>query len=216
MIEDNNKNTAYNAQRLKDRATTELIGICKGVLFDGSISTGEAENLLIWLKANPQVATDWFGRDLYNTLEKFLADGIIDTDEEVKLLTILTDLTGSPSINTAGVNASTSLPFCKTPPEQIPIEGCHFALTGNFTFMKRKQVEAFITANGGKVKKNANANCDYLVIGEVGSTAWIHSSFGRKIEQAIETREKGGVIAIISEEYFLNNSIPTLNKAKND
>jgi len=214
MIEDNNKNTSYNAKRLKDRATTELIGICKGVLFDGSISTGEAENLLIWLKANPQVATDWFGRDLYNTLEKFLVDGVIDVDEEAKLLIILTDLTGSPSINTAGVNASTSLPFCKKPPDKIHVEGRHFALTGNFTFIKRKQVETFITANGGKVKKNANANCDYLVIGEVGSTAWIHSSFGRKIEQAVETREKGGVIAIISEEYFLNSSQPLINIEK--
>jgi len=42
---------------------------------------------------------------------------------------------------------------------------------------------------------------DYLVIGEIGSSNWVHSSFGRKIEKAMELKEKGR-ISIVSEKHM--------------
>lgn len=201
-MEDHNVRTGYNNQRLKDRAIDELIGICRGILFDGCVSTGEAEHLVTWLNANPAVAEDWFGRDLHKTLTSFLEDGVIDEKEESALLKILIDITGRAEVNLSGVNAATTLPLCQFPPVEITIDGFCFALTGNFAAGKRKDVEQFIKERGGEVKKNASKKCHYLIIGEVGSSAWMHSTFGRKIEEAVNTRDKGHPIFIISESHF--------------
>ena len=40
---------------------------------------------------------------------------------------------------------------------------------------------------------------DYLVIGILGSEDWIHTSYGRKIEKAIEIKQKGFNVAIIQK-----------------
>lgn len=200
--ERNNSVNNLNKSRVKDRCIDELIGICKGILFDGAISTGEAKHLLTWLNANPIVAEDWFGRDLYTRLLAYLEDDVIDAFEEAKLIDILMDITGRSEINVNGINAATTLPLCKSPPTEIVINGHHFALTGNFAYGKRKEVEKMIIDNGGFVKKNANSNCHYLVIGEIGSGAWMHSSFGRKIEEAVTIRDAGHKISIITEEHF--------------
>jgi len=191
-----------NKQRLKDRAIDELIGICRGVLFDGAVTKAEAENLLDWLNANPLVAEDWIGKKLHWRLKVYLSDDIIDNDEEAKLLDSLIEITGVNHKSDNGSNTSTSLPLTENPPDEITIPGHHFALTGNFSHAKRKDVEKLILENGGFVKKNANSNCHYLVIGEIGSGAWIHSSFGRKIEEAVNVRDAGHPIVIITEEYF--------------
>ena len=200
--ERNNAINNLNKSRIKDRSIDELIGICKGILFDGAVSTGEAQHLLTWLNANPIVAEDWFGRELYTRLVQYLEDGVIDGDEEAHLIDMLMDITGRSEINVNGINAATTLPLCKSPPNEIIINGHHFALTGNFAYGKRKEVEKMITDNGGFVKKNANSNCHYLVIGEIGSGAWMHSSFGRKIEEAATIRDAGHKISIITEEHF--------------
>lgn len=204
-LESHNQISNLNRVRIKDRSIDELIGICKGILFDGAVSTGEAEHLLTWLQANPIVANDWFGRELYNRLVEYLADGVIDGDEEAHLIDMLNDITGRSEINVSGINAATTLPLCKNPPDQIIIDGHHFSLTGNFAQGKRKDIEKLITDNGGQVKKNPNRKCHYLVIGEVGSSAWMHSSFGRKIEEAVAIRDDGHSIFIISEAHFFKS-----------
>jgi len=199
---DNNKITGYNDQRLKDRAIDEMIGMCKVVLIDGSVSTDEAIFLLNWLNANPIVSTDWFGKDLYETLLHFLNDGVISSDEELKLLNILTDITGRSEVNTDGINAATTLPLCKNPPNNITLKNNNFILTGNFVRIKRKDLERYIKKLGGAIKKTPTGTTDYLIIGDEGSSAWMHSTFGRKIEVAVAVREKGHSIAIISEDHF--------------
>ncbi len=43
------------------------------------------------------------------------------------------------------------------------------------------------------------------VIGAIGSRDWIHSTHGRKIERAVELREQGTGIYILSEEYWADS-----------
>ena len=94
------------------------------------------------------------------------------------------------------------MPLCPEPPTEIIVNGYGFVLTGNFAFGKRKEVEEIILSRGGNTKKNPSRNTRYLVIGEVGSDAWLHSSFGRKIEEAVGLRDKGYTISIITEAHF--------------
>ena len=41
-----------------------------------------------------------------------------------------------------------------------------------------------------------------LVIGAIGSSDWIHSSHGRKIEKAVKYRSAGIPLSIVSEEHW--------------
>jgi hypothetical protein len=41
-----------------------------------------------------------------------------------------------------------------------------------------------------------------LVIGEIGSQDWLHSTHGRKIEKAIEYNDTGAKIAIVPEKHW--------------
>jgi len=86
----------------------------------------------------------------------------------------------------------------------VIVKGKTFCLTGEFTIGTRKSCENIIKELGGDVKKQPTLKTDYLVVGILGSEEWIHSSFGRKIEQAVNFRDvrKTG-IKIISEEHFI-------------
>ena len=97
---------------------------------------------------------------------------------------------------------SSTLPL-NTPAPNIEFFGKTFCLTGSFTIGTRTQCEAIIKSLGGESLKNVSNSVDYLVVGIIGSDAWVHSAYGRKIEKAVEIREKKKSIAIISEEHFI-------------
>jgi hypothetical protein len=47
------------------------------------------------------------------------------------------------------------------------------------------------------------SNLEYLVVGSLVEPTWAHTSYGRKIEKAIEYIDKGCGIAIISERQWI-------------
>ncbi len=56
----------------------------------------------------------------------------------------------------------------------------------------------------------ASMAVDYLVIGTFGSEEWIHSAYGRKIERAIELRDKHGTPYLVSEAHWTSAIKKTL------
>jgi len=68
----------------------------------------------------------------------------------------------------------------------------------------KKECQKLIEAKGGEVTDRVNRFVHYLVEGTMSSQDWKYSSFGRKIERAVESRnEKGFPIRIVSEEMWL-------------
>jgi len=214
--------SGINHRRLVDRQTDELIGICKGILFDGMVSYDEANNLFIWFEANPKSRHAWPGKQLYLSLRSMLSDGQLSSDDEKQLLILLSNIIGLPSVLNSGNNASTQLPLCDPAPTVL-FNQKGFVLTGNFQMGSRRTVIQAIEEQGGEVFFNSvRLDTDYLVVGDIGSKAWMHSTHGRKIERAVELREQGRGIAIISEQHFMDSLMPnefqqdTLIEAAND
>lgn len=189
--------------RVADRQVDEIIGLCKGVLADGQVNQNEAEFLLNWLETNQHAADKWPAKVLYPRIRAMLADGVLDDDEEQELLTLLMGITGSPKVAATGVSASTTLPF-DDPAPRVAFSGEIFCLTGTFACGPRREVEEAILGRGGKCKSAPCKKTAFLVVGEVGSRDWLHSTFGRKIEKAVELRDGGAGIAIIPEERFFD------------
>ena len=194
---------AFNAARLTDRAVDELIGLCRGVLADGAVTDGEAKFLLQWMEANREAAGQWPCSDLYRRLREMLVDRTLDADEQSELLDLLLDITGGGlPLDQRIASMSSSLPLCSPPPELVFPERA-FCLTGKFVFGSRKQCEAALLERGASALSSPTQKTHFLVIGSIGSKDWIHSTHGRKIEKAVEMREEGFPIRIVSESHWV-------------
>ena len=191
----------YNGARLNDRKIDELIGLCKGIIADGAIAEAEAEFLQQWLLNNKEVKDHWPANVIYSRIARMLLDNKMDDEEERELLVTLLDVTGGPTIQKNINSMSSTLPLCNPAPTVI-FENRLFCMTGKFLVGTRAQVEATIESLGGMTTSNPTMKTHYLVIGSVGSADWVHSTHGRKIEEAIKYREKGKPISIISEEHW--------------
>lgn len=193
---------AFNWQRRMDSGTDELIGICRGVLADGVLVEEEAKYLFDWLRRNQPVRETFAGQRLFDSLTVTFADQTMSAEEEDLLVDTLLKLTGGVVSPMAGRSRSTQLPLDEPPPVVI-FSDRSFCFTGRFTHGTRMKCEQSVVSGGGAIHKYPIRKTSYLVIGDLGSRDWIHSNSGRKIERAIELREEGVPIALISEQHWL-------------
>ncbi|MBC8210904.1 MAG: BRCT domain-containing protein [Gammaproteobacteria bacterium] len=189
-------------KRIIDTEITELIGIARGILADGTVVQSEAEFLLRWLENNKECADTWPANVIYSRLKHYLNDNILTPDEEGELMAFLIDLTGGSLPDPTSRSHSAALNFSF--PEPMVHANKLFCITGKFYYGIRKDISDIIIAAGGSITEKPTMKTDYLLIGELGSDEWIQSSFGRKLESAIKYQEKGSKIKIVSESHWHN------------
>jgi len=194
-------NRNYNKARLTDRTIDELIGICKGIIFDGNVSVEEAISLSRWLEANKDYTDTWPVNILSARIETVLSDNVIDENERKELFDLLNDLTGEKPIIEKITSMSTKLPIDTVMPE-ITFKNRIFCFTGKFVYGTRNDCENEVFQRKGSIQKAPSLSTNYLVIGIIGSTDWIHSTHGRKIEAVVQLRDRGKPISIVSEEHW--------------
>lgn len=199
----NDPPTHFNMQQQKDRDADELVGLCRGLLSDGAVSGQEADFLRDWIERHAVHAGEYPFNVLYRQLRSALADGVLDQDEERDLLSSLSALVGgeAPGALPGSASLATALPLC-CPAPTLFFQSVVFVVTGTFSYGPRRQVVEAIEARSGIVSSNVTKKVGFLIIGEVGSQAWRHSSYGRKIESAIQLRESGLPIRIVSEQHW--------------
>lgn len=188
------------SQRIEDRGISELIGIARGLVADGVVNELEADFLIRWLKENGHL-TCWPFDVLNKRVHAMLADGVIDAEERQELLELLRDLIGGKPAAGKAVNFASALPLTQPAPD-IAFADKTFCFTGTFAFGQRKDCQAAVARLGGKPQDKVTTRLDYLVIGSLGNEDWMHSTFGRKIQQALDFNAKGRGIAIVSEDAW--------------
>jgi hypothetical protein len=184
----------FNASRRADRDLSELLGLAKGVMLDGVVTENEAIQLRTWIANHPDVVETWPGDILSKRLEKIFADGKATPEECADLAKLLGQLVGGEAGIMVGKNASTTLPIDQPPPK-ITLRGKTFVLTGTFALGPRSACEKLIESFGGQSEGNVTGRTDFLVVGTFASRDWAHTSYGRKIELAIEKKKTGQKIA---------------------
>lgn len=188
------------SQRIEDRGISELIGIARGLVADGVVNELEADFLIRWLKENEHL-TCWPFDVLNKRVRAMLADGVIDAEERQELLELLRDLIGGEPAAGKTINFASALPLTQPAPDII-FAGKTFCFTGTFAFGQRKDCHAAVARLGGTPQDKVTTRLDYLVIGSLGNEDWMHSTFGRKIQQALDFNAKGRGIAIVSEDAW--------------
>lgn len=198
---DNQPAPWFNEARRVERDLSELLGIAKGVLFDGRVTDDESRALLDWAEAHPDVVSAWPGRVIHRRLREIFADGRVDDDERADLRELLDLLVGGRMGLLAGEAAPSNLPLDRPPPV-VEIPDRVFVLTGKFAFGPRPACERELRRIGGWPEPNLTFRTDYLVIGSFSSRDWSQGSFGRKVEKAIAYREEHGRPRIIGEDHW--------------
>ena len=201
-------NQAFRSAAIVDRQINELIGIVKGVMADGMVHQGEVEFLISWLETNRGALDKWPAKAIYPRLKAALADGNMDLDEEREILDLLLSTVGGNTAPMKGESSnSTSLPYTQ-PQSLITFDTRLFCFTGKFQSGSRQWCEGQVVSKGGLATGSITKKLHYLVIGEIGSRDWMHSTHGRKIEKAIEYNEAGHSIAILSEQHWFEHLSP--------
>lgn len=195
----------FHQARIDQRSADALVGLAAGISADGAINQQEAEFLENWISSNLVHLDDPVVNLLYRRLSDMLADGVLDTEESAELLSMLHSFTGlsvgkpKPSDNT--FVAPNSLPLCHPAPE-LKWNGCLFVFTGVMAYGPRKECEALVIDRGGEIGPGVSKKIHYLVIGSIGNDQWLHSTYGTKIKKAVELREAGAELSIVSEEHW--------------
>ncbi|HEY4341604.1 MAG TPA: BRCT domain-containing protein [Steroidobacteraceae bacterium] len=187
-------------RRVATRNMDELIGMCRMVLADSAVDDHEARFLLDWIEKNYLAASEWPGNILYPRLAAAMADGHLDPEEEAELLQVLAKVAGGPPA-AAGPAVSGAVPYDDPPPTIAFPSNC-FVLTGQFVYGPRTKITAVIESRGGHVASAVSKKCNYLVVGTFGSDEWLHSTHGTKIIKAIELKQDGTPIRILTERHW--------------
>lgn len=188
--------------RISSRQIDELVGLARGLAADGVVNPAEVEFLQKWLAANLNVSEQPMIARLYKRVNDILRDGSADAEECQDLLATLNSF-ADRDFELGEVLKATRLPLCDPAPT-LSYPGRRYCFTGTFNYGTRKDCEA-VAVQRGATAGSLTTRTDVLVIGIYATESWLHSSFGTKIVRAVDMRENGYRISIVSEEHWVGS-----------
>jgi hypothetical protein len=192
-----------NLENNVSKAIDQLSGICSGILADGVVTDQEATFFSDWVRKFAPFEPVWPFSDILARVERIFADGRCDDEEREELKGVMQALCGYTAEAQPAKTYSTTLPLDSPFPDPVLFPDRVFTITGKFAFGTRRKVMEAIEAREGRPSDTApTRESDYLVIGVFASRDWANTNYGRKIERAVELRDSGSGIAIVSEEHW--------------
>ena len=175
---------------------------------DGKITTEEMQNLSNWLDDNTHLVGCYPYDEIYSVVTAVLRDGVVDSEEEKLLKLVFSDFVDLNTIPSASQSEIERIKkeitisgICAMDPP-LKFEDAVFCFTGKSSRSNREEIGRIINANRGVLKNAVTKDIHFLIIGDGGNPCWAYSCYGRKVEQAIELRKKGGRILIVHENDF--------------
>jgi NAD-dependent DNA ligase len=203
MGNDNYGKLAGISKNNNAKAVQVLLGICSGLVADGSLNEKEILFLGGWIIEHPEVTSSWPGNVIANRINDILTDGVITAEERDDLLQTLQELSGN-FFNDTGV-AQQEIPSLPIDQDAvIEFKDKSVCFTGKFIFGSRETCESTTANLGAIVDGSITKKLDFLVIGALASPDWLTSTYGRKIEKAVGYRTQHGKPYIVSEQQWTN------------
>ena len=197
------KSRIFHAARMEHRSVDVLVGLAAGIVADGVVSQEKACFLQQWMESQPTLLDDPVINLLYRRIRLMLQGGVLDPEHAAELLDTLRSFAGLNAAAPAAQSyiASNLLPLNRPEPE-IAWEGRVFVFTGVMAFGPRAECERLVRERGGIIGAGVSRKVDYLVVGSIANEQWLHSNYGTKLIKAVELRNTGAPIAIVSEELW--------------
>jgi NAD-dependent DNA ligase len=195
-------NVRFNRARRAERDLSEFLGLAKGLLADGEISASEADAIARWIQTHADAVEQWPLNLLSQRVASIYRDGQVDEAERAELAELLSSVVGGTAGVILGEDAATDLPL-DAPPPTFTWQDAVVVFTGKFAFGTRADCQRAVAHLGAECESSITRRTKYLVIGTFGSRDWIHTSFGRKIQKAVEYRSAGGIPHIVGEDHWV-------------
>jgi NAD-dependent DNA ligase len=192
---------ALQAQRRVEHGLAEMMGLVRGVVADGVVSSDEATRLSEWARANPETAERWPANVLARRLGRIFADGRLDGRERERLAALLAQVASNPGAIGRGFPLATDLPVTQPAPE-IVFERRTFVFAGELAYGPTRACEREVMELGGTCERTINRRTDYVVIGALAASDWSQAAFGALIDEVVQYRARGVPIAVITEEHW--------------
>lgn len=177
----NKDNPYYN---LITSATQTLTGILSGISADGTINNKEIEFLNSWLEDNSYLSNTWLFDELIKIITEITESSNFSKTAEDKIL----KLSAMVSSDLGDTDNSALIESVKLNPleNNIELDGKLFCITGNSLYNTRSEIAQMLLNRGAIVRDSVSAKTDYLLICDEKNACWAFSSYGRKIEKAIQ------------------------------
>lgn len=201
-----------------DYAMGHLHGILNGMAIDGQITSAEIHGLKRWMKQFDECREMWPFNDVWAVVQSILEDGKVDAEEKEMFLAfckefsdirmegaqIKDDFYSEEWLEKYGNKILKPTTYICDDDAPIVFEGKVFCFTGPAKFAKRSVLQGMVEELGGSWKKSYSKKVNYLVMGDYASPAWVYSTYGRKIEEAMDNQRAGMDIRIVQEGVFLD------------
>jgi len=188
-------------QRRIEQGLAEMVGLVRGVIADGIVSSDEAEHLSQWTRDHPEIASRYPANVLSRRLERIFVDGRVDGRERKRLASLLSQLAENPAGFTGGFRLATDLPVTRPEPE-IVFGGQTFVFAGEMSYGPTHACEREVTERGGVCERGVNRRTDYVVVGTIAADDWCQTAFGALVDEVVQYRSRGVPIAVVTEEHW--------------
>lgn len=194
------KNIAIT-RRAENRSIELLLGIVTGIVADSHLHDLEIQMLSTWLSENEYAASVWPGCVIAERVRAVLADGVVTDEERAHLLSTLQGMAACDFAATGSAAAGVvQMPLQDD--GDVSLRDNHVCLTGEFIYGTRANCERLCTDLGALPVSNVTKKVVFLIVGTNVAPAWLHTTYGRKIEQAMALRQAGHPIRVISERRW--------------
>ncbi len=192
------------AQRRVERGLAEMVGMVRGVIADGVVSSDEAEQLSHWTREHPEIATRYPANILARRLERIFRDGRVDRPERERLAALLAQFSENLAGLSGGFRLATDLPITRPEPDVV-FEGQTFVFAGQMAYGPDHACEREVQERGGSCERVVNRRTDYVVIGALAASDWSQSAFGGLVDEVVQYRSRGVPIAVITEAHWASS-----------
>jgi BRCA1-like protein len=178
--------------------------ILSAIASDGTVAEAEIEQLSMWLAEREHLRKCWPYEEMDSLLTTTMQDQSIDPKEQKLLLEFCSSFTTSDqAFETPHVTARMLSDIFAVSPV-ISFDDYSFCFTGESKRARREEMKTLAQDRGAKVVESVSPDLDYLVVGVGGNPCWAYSSYGRKIEKAMEFRRQGSKVLIVHESDFFD------------
>jgi hypothetical protein len=178
--------------------------ILSAIASDGTVAEAEVEQLSMWLAEREHLRKCWPYDEMDSLLTTTMHDQSIDPNEHKALLEFCSTFTTSElDFETPHVTARMMSDIFAVS-TVISFDEYSFCFTGESKRATRDEMKSMAQDRGAKVVESVFPELDYLVVGVGGNPCWAYSSYGRRIEKAMELRRQGSQLLIVHESDFFN------------
>lgn len=182
-----------------------LHAITAGILADGIITKEELRGLSDWMKDHEHLKSCWPYDEIEAVVSEVLRDGVVTKEEQKTLIAFFAEFLKDRYHKAIDIpenwGKSNIKGVCAMAPD-ITFPERLFCFTGKSERATKEQLHALVGDRGGNFSKRLVNSTDYLIIGADGNSCWAFACYGRKVEQAVESRKKGSKLLIVHEYDF--------------